>query len=87
MAKTMEAIVFTGVNKMGLQEKPIPKPGVGEVLVKVEAAGICGTDPKILCGEYEGNLPLIPGHEYAGEVVELGPNVNKLRNIKKVLLN
>lgn len=75
----MKAIVFTELNKMEFQTVPVPKPKDGEVLIKVKASGICGTDPKILSGEYVGNFPLIPGHEYAGEVAELGPNIKKLK--------
>ena len=52
-------------------------PGPGEVLVRVRACGICGTDLKIVAGAYRGTwppaLPFIIGHEWSGEVAALGP--------------
>lgn len=58
---------------ISLKEVAVPTPGRGECLVRVRAAGICGTDMPIIGGEREVPLPLIPGHEFSGEVVELGP--------------
>jgi 2-desacetyl-2-hydroxyethyl bacteriochlorophyllide A dehydrogenase len=49
------------------------------VLIRVEAAGICGTDQHIFSGKYAATYPLIPGHEYAGPVAELGPGVTELQ--------
>jgi len=48
------------------------QPDRGEVLIRVMASGICGTDIHIFRGEYIGSYPVIPGHEFAGEVVEIG---------------
>ena len=48
----MRAIVFNQRNNVTLQERPDPKPGAGEVLVEVQASGICGTDVEILHGNY-----------------------------------
>lgn len=76
---TMKAIVFQEVNHMTLETVPIPEPGSGEVLIRVKACGICGTDPHILHGVWPGGFPLIPGHEASGEVVKLGPEVKKLK--------
>jgi propanol-preferring alcohol dehydrogenase len=59
---------------MELEELPTPVPGPGEVLVRVRACGLCGTDVKVADGDVASvKLPLVPGHELAGEVVELGP--------------
>lgn len=55
----------------------MPEPGPGEVLVKVAACGICGTDVHILRGEYMGGYPVIPGHEFAGEVAAVGEGVTR----------
>lgn len=52
-----------------------PSVGADDVLIKVRAAGICGTDLHIFKGEYEAEYPLIPGHEFSGEVVAVGANV------------
>jgi 2-desacetyl-2-hydroxyethyl bacteriochlorophyllide A dehydrogenase len=52
-----------------------PTVGADDVLIKVHAAGICGTDLHIFKGEYEAEYPIIPGHEFSGEVVAVGANV------------
>ncbi|MCL5256322.1 MAG: zinc-dependent alcohol dehydrogenase family protein [Chloroflexi bacterium] len=52
---------------------PVPRPGPGQVLIRVHACGVCRTDLHIMDGELaHPKLPLIPGHEIAGEVVQLG---------------
>jgi len=59
-----------------LRDRPPPKPGPGEVLIRVRACGVCRTDLHILDGELaEPRLPLIPGHEIVGTVAGLGPGV------------
>ncbi|MEW6425618.1 MAG: alcohol dehydrogenase catalytic domain-containing protein [Bacillota bacterium] len=75
----MKAVVITGPNDYGLQEVPVPKPRRGEVLVRIKACAICGSDPKIFDGGYKGmwppGYPFIAGHEWAGEIVQLGEEV------------
>lgn len=81
--KTMKAMVLYGKDDIRLvNDKPVPKPGPGEVLVKVKACGICGTDVKIITK----GMPKMPdygqftqGHEWAGEVVALGPTVDEFK--------
>jgi propanol-preferring alcohol dehydrogenase len=65
-----------------LRERDIPTSGPGETILRVGAAGACRTDLKIWHGNHPaaGKLPLVPGHEIAGEVVEVGKGVDK--NIK-----
>ncbi len=53
-----------------------PTPGPRELLLRVAAGGICGTDPHILHGVYPANLPIIPGHEYSGVVEVVGDEVD-----------
>ncbi len=48
-----------------------------DVLVKVAACGICGTDVHIFHGEYIGSYPMTPGHEFSGVVVEVGEKVTR----------
>ena len=77
--KSMKAIMFHKLNDMTLETVPIPQPEGNQVLIKVKACGICGTDPHILHGVWPGGFPLIPGHEASGEVVELGAAVKSLK--------
>ncbi|MCP4396625.1 MAG: zinc-dependent alcohol dehydrogenase family protein, partial [bacterium] len=55
----------------------IPKLGAGEVLVKVKACGVCGTDNALFTGAYPGNYPVVIGHEFSGDVIEIGDGVTK----------
>lgn len=60
-----------------LEDRPVPEPGTGEVLVKVAACGVCRTDLHIVDGELpQARLPIVPGHEVIGHVTSVGPNVN-----------
>ncbi len=76
MVEMMKAIVLRGPNDFAYTDVPRPKAGENEVVCKVEAVSICGTDPHIIRGEFPGiwpqEFPLVPGHEWAGSVVELG---------------
>ena len=84
----MRAIVFNQRNNVTLQERPDPKPGAGEVLVEVQASGICGTDVEILHGNYGTSAyPLIPGHEYAGTIIEIGDNVFNMKIGDRVVVD
>lgn len=71
----MKAIVFPAEKQVSLETLPDPTPAPGEVVVKVSRSGICGTDIHIYQNEYLSDFPLIPGHEFGGEVVALGPGV------------
>jgi 2-desacetyl-2-hydroxyethyl bacteriochlorophyllide A dehydrogenase len=73
----MKAAVLEQFNEpLHVREVADPEPGVGEVIVRTRAAGICRTDLKIIQGVIPTvKTPLIMGHELAGEVVALGPNV------------
>lgn len=72
----MEAILFPDRNTVLVTNLPDPTAGPGEVLVKVCASGLCHTDVEVLRGNYgTGAYPLVPGHEYAGVVAEIGQGV------------
>ena len=77
---TMNAAVFSGPNDLKVDRVPVPEVGANDVLLKVDMCGICGTDVHILRGSFPApNLPLIPGHEFAGHVVAVGDNVDHVR--------
>lgn len=71
----MKAWVLHGVNDIQYNETPEPDVSDSEVLVKVRAAGICGSDIPRIYETGAHRMPLIPGHEFAGEVVKLGKQV------------
>lgn len=74
--KTMQAFVLHGAEDIRLEEVPRPEPGPGEVLIRVRAAGVCGTDVHYhahgRCGNFVPTRPFILGHEFAGEIVGVG---------------
>ena len=74
----MRAAVLTGPRAFRVETVSDPDPGAGEVLVRVQAAGICGTDYRIWTGERPVRYPLIPGHELIGNVVAVGPGVTRV---------
>jgi L-iditol 2-dehydrogenase len=68
----MRAAVYLGGGRLELREMPVPRPGPGELLVRVAACGLCGSD---LMGWYQDpRAPVVLGHEPVGEVVEAGPD-------------
>jgi len=77
----MKAGVFLGNRQMELRDVPVPAPAPGEVLLKVEACGVCGTDNHILNGEITQGVdpPVILGHEIAARVEELGSGVDAFK--------
>ncbi|KAL2838985.1 chaperonin 10-like protein [Aspergillus pseudoustus] len=79
MKSMMRAFQFADVSKgLELRDVPIPKPGEGEVLVQVRAAGLCHTDCNVISGKDDilpSKRPMTLGHEIAGVIVELGPGV------------
>ena len=74
----MQAAVLTGPRAFRVQTVADPALGAGEVLVRVSAAGICGTDYRIWTGERPVRYPLIPGHELIGTVAAVGPGVTRV---------
>lgn len=82
LPKTMPAVMCHGPEDYRLEERPVPKPGPGEVLIRVRSTGICASDIKCYSGAplFWGDAqragycqaPVTPGHEFVGEVVALG---------------
>ena len=83
----MKAIVFEEKGRWGLKDVSVPKVGVDEVLIKVDSCGICGTDVHIYEGVFPANFPLIPGHEFAGMVEEVGEGVKDFKIGDRVTVN
>jgi threonine dehydrogenase-like Zn-dependent dehydrogenase len=72
----MKAVIFDG-QKNSIQEVPIPKVSDSQVLIKVKAVGICGTDFAITNGDLPIATPIILGHEFSGEIVKIGKDVDR----------
>jgi D-arabinose 1-dehydrogenase-like Zn-dependent alcohol dehydrogenase len=76
----MHAAVLTEFNQdWQFQNLPDPHPGPGQVVIRIRASGMCGTDLHAHHGHLGAKLPIVLGHEPAGEIVELGAGVTDLR--------
>ena len=76
----MKAIVAYGAKDYRFCEVDTPKVGEGEILIKIEAAGICASDRAVyMGGDPWGGIesPRVPGHEFVGIVEEIGPGAEK----------
>ncbi|MBB5223478.1 L-iditol 2-dehydrogenase [Amaricoccus macauensis] len=71
----MRAVRLLAPGELACVEVPMPAPGPGEVLVKVAAAGICGTDRHLYLGEFPSRPPVTLGHEFSGTVEAVGAGV------------
>src|SRR3954471_1652094 len=77
----MKALVFEAPDRAGVVEREAPEIGPDEVLIRSRAVGICHSDFELLEGRYiiPVSYPIVPGHEWSGEVVEVGSGVEGLR--------
>ncbi len=73
--RMMKAAVFVKPGSIVLEEKPVPKVGSGDALIRITTTTICGTDIHILKGEYPVKPGLIVGHEPVGVIEEIGEGV------------
>jgi len=73
----MRAMVFQGEGRpLAFEKRPVPEPGAGEILIRVEACGVCRTDLHLVDGELPAPKPgVVPGHEVIGRVAAAGPAV------------
>jgi L-iditol 2-dehydrogenase len=87
----MRAIRLYGPRTLQADDLPAPEPGPGEVLVRVTAVGLCGSDVHYYCdghiGESVPSAPLVLGHEFAGTVEAVGPGVEGLREGQPVAVD
>ncbi len=78
----MKALVVTEPDVFAIEEIAKPVPGPNEVVARVRAISICGTDAHLIAGHYPGfwppSFPFTPGHEWAGELVEVSPEAESL---------
>ncbi len=77
--KTMQACVMDAIGHTKIVEMPVPVPADDEVLCKIHAIAICGSDPEVIFGHCKSlnwppYMPFVLGHEWAGEVVAVGKN-------------
>jgi erythritol/L-threitol dehydrogenase len=92
LPKTMAAIMCHGPKDYRLEERAVPRPGPGEVVIRVKSTGICASDIKCYTGAalFWGDehrvgycqAPVTPGHEFIGEVVALGEGAAEKYNLK-----
>jgi L-iditol 2-dehydrogenase len=85
----MLAVVYHGSDDLRVEEVPIPQIGPDEILLKVSAASICGTDLRIWHGghrKYPPGTLRIPGHEVSGEVASVGDNIQDLKAGQRVFV-
>ena len=84
----MRAITYQSLGEIQNSVLADPEPGADEVVVKVHASGICHTDIDILYGRYgSSTFPIVPGHEYAGEIVAKGSDVTRFATGQRVVVD
>jgi threonine dehydrogenase-like Zn-dependent dehydrogenase len=83
----MKVAVLHGPGDLRLDETERPSAGPGDVVIKVAAAGICGTDLHFRSMGTRYNRPMPLGHEFAGEIIEVGPRVTSFRAGERVAYN
>src|SRR5690554_4926090 len=77
----MRAMLLTAPGRpLEASDIPVRTPGPGDVLIRINACGVCRTDLHVVDGELlDPKLPLVPGHEIVGTVVEVGRDVSRFR--------
>ena len=83
----MQALIFNSPNNLSVAEHPVSTIGENELLIKVGACGVCGTDFHIYKGEAPAKAPVIIGHEYAGEVIDAGRACSGVKIGDRVAIN
>jgi len=83
----MKAVVYDAPRSWAVREIETPPVGPGEVRIKIDQVGVCGTDLHIHEGDFNAVFPLIPGHELVGVVDALGEGVDRFRVGEQVTVN
>lgn len=80
---TMQAAVLRGIQQLAIEERPVPQPAPGEVLVRITAVGVCGSDVHYYqhgrIGDFVVERPMVLGHESGGVIVGVGAGVDASR--------
>ena len=87
----MRGILLPGNSRVVFQEFPVPEPGYGQVLIRMKASSICGSDLRAIYREHLGHGPegyqgVIAGHEPCGQIVKLGPGCKRFKAEDRVIL-
>jgi 2-desacetyl-2-hydroxyethyl bacteriochlorophyllide A dehydrogenase len=83
----MRAAVIYNPGDVKVVDLEAPSPGANEVLIKVAACGVCGTEHTLYTGGYYANYPVVLGHEFAGVVVKVGDQVTKIKSGDRVAVD
>lgn len=84
----MRTAVLVEPGRFVIEERPVPRPGREEVLIKISRVGICGTDMHIFNGKYAlESLPLVLGHEFAGTIAKMGADAIGLETGQRVVVD
>src|ERR671938_1569466 len=89
---TMTGVVLPGDRRLELREFPVPEPGPGQVLLRMKASALCGSDlraiyrPSVQGVGPEAYKGVIAGHEPAGQIVAVGPDVRAYREGDRVVV-
>ena len=75
----MKAVLFPSANEVKVGQLSDPEVAPGDVLIRIKASGICHTDIEVMRGNYgTSKYPLVPGHEFSGEIAGVGSEVVEL---------
>ncbi|KAJ4316812.1 hypothetical protein N0V84_007680 [Fusarium piperis] len=86
LPETMKAVVFDGLYKISVQDRPVPKiRNDRDIIIKVHAAGLCGSELHIYRGHQPSDTGFIMGHEFTGTVVQVGSAVKTIKIGDKVV--
>jgi D-arabinitol dehydrogenase (NADP+) len=83
----MKAVYYEAATAWSVTDIPTPQAGPGQVRIKVEQVGVCGTDLHIHEGDFGAVFPLVPGHELVGVVDQLGEGVTRFQVGEQVTVN
>lgn len=90
MAATMTGVVLPGNSTVEFREYPVPEPGPGQVVLRMKASSICGSDIRAIYREHLGKGPeayqgVIAGHEPCGRIAKVGPGVKRFKEGDRVI--